>query len=129
MENNRQRYEAVTKTLNGKQKIIHYKGYKGLIVQHPMVGHLCGYVVIPEGHILYQKDYNVIDVYIHGGLTYSGSLPGTEEGYCVGFDCAHAGDWIPGLDLDGETYKDITFVESELKSLINQIINLVKEVE
>ena len=30
-----------------------------------------GYVLIPESHPFYMKDYDSIDVYVHGGLTFS----------------------------------------------------------
>lgn len=128
MNDNRQRYEADKKLLAGNNKEIHYKGYKGVIVQHPNVGHLCGYVVIPEDHPLYQKNYDEIDLEVHGELTYSDSdLISVGEDFCIGFDCAHAGDWIPMYGFENDTYKDITFVENEIKSLIDQIKDNEKE--
>jgi len=98
-----------------------------VIIKHPQMGHLCGYVGVPAEHPWYKMKYNqclegcegepnsldptittwhcshdtpecLIDV--HGGLTYSGM--GDDEylpaGYWwFGFDCAHAWDLIPGL--------------------------------
>lgn len=127
MNNYKQQYEEDTKTLNGKPKEIFYKGYKGLIIQHPSVGHLCGYVVIPEGHYLYEKHYDDIDLDVHGGLTYSGTNLALEDDFCIGFDCAHAGDWTPLLGIDDDIYKDISFVEKEIKHMIDQIEENKKE--
>ena len=60
-----------------------------------------GYVVIPKGHKLHGKDYDNIDVDVHGGLTFAANsdeldweelIEEDKGGYVVGFDCAHAGD-------------------------------------
>ena len=56
-------------------------GYKAEVVASPM-GHRCGYVTLPTGHPCEGKDYNDIDVDVHGGLTYG-------NGAKFGFDCAH----------------------------------------
>ena len=34
-----------------------HKGLHCLIIRHPDAGHLCGYVQIPKGHILYNHGY------------------------------------------------------------------------
>jgi len=41
-----------------------------LILRGPMKS-LCGYVGVPPSHPMYQKEYNDIDVVVHGGLTFS----------------------------------------------------------
>jgi len=41
-----------------------------LILRGPMKA-LCGYVGVPPSHPVYQKEYNDIDVAVHGGLTFS----------------------------------------------------------
>lgn len=64
-----------------------------------------GYVLIPENHPLHGKDYEEIDVIVHGGLTFSKlvdsgmieswGLDTEDEGkWCVGFDTAHFGDTL-----------------------------------
>ena len=40
------------------------------------IGHRCGYIAIPKGHKLYGKDYDEIDISVHGGLTYAGATVG-----------------------------------------------------
>lgn len=62
-----------------------------------------GYVLIPENHPLHGKDYDDIDVDVHGGLTFSElvdaemvekwELDKEDKGkWCVGFDTAHYSD-------------------------------------
>lgn len=64
-----------------------------------------GYVFLPEGHKYYEYHYNDIEIYVHGGLTFSElvtenminlwGLPETELGkWCIGFDTCHDGDTI-----------------------------------
>lgn len=82
-----------------------YKGYDYVVLGHS-TGHRCGYVRIPSGHPWYGKNYDEIQVYVHGGLTYSGFknelLP---SGYWVGFDCRHLND---SIDLSLIDPTDIT---------------------
>lgn len=60
-----------------------------------------GYVVIPKGHPLHGKDYDDINVSVHGGLTFGISAKELDweelteedkEGWVVGFDTAHGDD-------------------------------------
>lgn len=58
-------------------------------------GYANGYVGVPEGHPWYGKDYDHIEVDIHGGLTYSNDcLPLCKPDglWWVGFDTVHYGD-------------------------------------
>ena len=101
-------------------------GFKCEVKRIDSLGHLCGYVVLPEDHKLYGTDYEEIDVDVHGGLTYS-------ENGKVGFDCAHAGDCIPsiiktlsdlGMSTDhynGDEYRDMGFVIRETYELARQL--------
>jgi hypothetical protein len=71
-------------------------------------GHWCGYVAVPPGHPLHGTPYNDADVDVHGGLTYAHRCQGEichvpapgepDDVWWFGFDCAHAGDFSPGLD-------------------------------
>jgi hypothetical protein len=102
-------------------------------------GALCGYVGVPEGHKFFEVDYNDIPYGrggpqdVHGGLTYarecSGGIchvaqPGRPEHvWWLGFDCAHNGDYSPGMPSgfmgrgypDG--YKNFEFVVREIQKL------------
>lgn len=87
-------------------------GLPCLIVRNNL-GNLCGYVGVKRGHPAYKKDYDDVDVSVHGGLTYADfcqehseeskgicHLPGKREPkriYWLGFDCAHCYDLVPGM--------------------------------
>lgn len=60
--------------------------------------HPAAYIKIPEGHELYQKAFDEIDLDIHGGITYSRSYLYLAEdkkidGWFIGWDYGHCGDY------------------------------------
>jgi hypothetical protein len=98
---------------------------------------LCGYVGVDREHPLFGVHYDdTPDLYVHGGLTFSGNFPDKEEWF-FGFDCGHAGDYVPGLFVayeqlglpteqfivPGDTYRDIDYVREEVKDLAKQLSN------
>jgi len=86
------------------------------------LGHLCGYVQLPEGHPWACLGYDVPAV-VHGGVTYSEISEHFGGGHWIGFDCAHSGDLSPGLGVSfqrGE-YRDIEYVKGEVYSLAAQV--------
>lgn len=92
----------------------------------PSMGHLCGYVTVPEGHPWFEQDYDYIEADVHGGLTYGSK---SSDGYTVGFDCAHAFDLLPmtvamgrgsGTENYRDTYRDWAFVKAEVERLAAQ---------
>jgi hypothetical protein len=139
-------------------------------------GALCGYVGVPPGHPAYEVDYDNVRVGdddwpdVHGGLTYSDHCQaGAEEdaichvpepgepdhAWWLGFDCAHAFDYVPDLrklyrddpmfaDLErghvddvehgivhtkhglDETYKTIDYVRAECASLAQQLASVAE---
>jgi hypothetical protein len=88
-------------------------GLKTAVVQIPMLGIWNGYVGLPLGHPLYGMElFDVGDLAdVHGGITWADySLPGRESDghWWLGFDTAHHGDKIPGIDnLPPETQERI----------------------
>lgn len=125
-----------------------YEGYECEIRRNG-VGALCGYVKLPKEHPRYEKDYDGINVDVHGGLTYSEL---ENDKWVIGFDCAHSGDIAPSCEKSLEearkefplpdhikelndnvkkaypnysflhpTYKNIEYVKSECMSLVDQI--------
>jgi hypothetical protein len=46
-----------------------HAGFPCLITRQAL-GHLCGYVAVPPGHKAHGRDYDALDVSVHGGLTY-----------------------------------------------------------
>lgn len=119
--------------------------YKGLrcLIERIMVaeneefcfgGHLCGYVRLPDNHPWIDIDIIDVNTNVYGGITFSDE---NEDGYWVGFDCAHSMDIVPSMQLDkaikklrqkypkfhlpNPNYKNIKFVEEECKKLVDEI--------
>lgn len=109
-----------------------------LAIRGPL-GAWCGYVGLPEGHPMHGKSWDD-DVYhelrVHGGLTYGEACAGNichvpREGesdhvWWLGFDCAHAGDIMPGMQmsfapLPGEAYRDTAYVIMQVELLAAQL--------
>ena len=113
-------------------------GLSCLIIRHPSMKHLCGYVGVKEGSPLFGMDYsndrlNSIDV--HGGLTYADRYKGEPKDiWWFGFDCAHSGDYVPSMAQYGGTFEDdiywtVSAVETECTSLAEQIHAIVIDTE
>ena len=107
------------------------------------VGHLCGYVRIPEDHPFFKsKD---LDIETHYGLTFNEA----HEEHWVGFDCGHSCDLIPSMEFfnkkrqaEGEfepfpipkefehfalfhpTYKNMQFCIDECVHIIDQLVTV-----
>lgn len=113
----------------------HYKGFEYWIIRPKVMTpirnseslHLCGYVVIPKDSEHYiSDDHNDYDVECHGGLTFADSLEYLSIPFCIGFDCTHSCDIAelnPKFVFDHNAeYRDVDFVRSECKSIINQLM-------
>lgn len=81
-----------------------------------------GYVIVPKGHPLYEKDYFDIDVKCHHGLTYSNysefmskHLYNCPDGWMIGFDTAHYQDTLDKWPM--------TAVLDHAYDLADQVIN------
>lgn len=116
-----------------------HEGFDCMIVRNSL-GNLCGYVGVTESHPWFGKDYSDVDADAHGGLTYADYCqghvchPGPEKTYWLGFDCAHSGDLVPGMEKYGDrppslagtgqgsygTYKDVSFVKTVVNRLAEQ---------
>lgn len=122
-----------------------HHGYPCLLNRNP-VGAWCGYVAVPPGHPWHGLEYDDVQWHyglgVHGGLTFAGECGGhichvVEPGepdnvWWLGFDCAQAGDYVPGLEgllremraqrgrtapsADG-VYRDIAYVTDEVRRL------------
>lgn len=114
-----------------------HKGLPCLIVRQPNLGHLCGYVGVPEGHPLHGKGLGGADeLSVHGGITYGSGCqdiichvpaPGESDAqWWLGFDCAHFGDMSPYTSDDIERYCDVCFVRNEVEQLAEQIADYGK---
>jgi hypothetical protein len=112
-------------------------GHEWVVVKVP-IGHRCGYVRVGKDHPWYGKDYDSVDADVHGGLTFAEpDVPcakgGADDGYWVGFDCAHFGDRPDPAFISTEyaafnirsagTIKTQEFVEAECRKLCEQAAN------
>lgn len=119
-----------------------------MIARHPSGGHLCGYVAVSDGHPVFEKGYDDVNVTVHGGLTYANKCNGhlchvPEPGrpnnvWWLGFDCAHPGDLSPGYESHlahfrktyalwkGDVYRDIEYLKAETNSLAEQLSAMLK---
>ena len=115
-----------------------HAGLTCLLLRNSGLGNWCGYVGLPPGHPAYGKKYDEVPVSVHGGLTFANEchdhichVPDKDEPdhlYWLGFDCAHAGDFIPTSDsllkrypISGETYKGVKYVKKETMRLADQL--------
>jgi len=112
------------------------------------VASLCGYVGVPPTHPFHKRDYDSVDVDVHGGLTFSNSCqhakdesqgichipePGTSDDvWWFGFDCAHLDDLSPGMLRHGfkgfghDVYRDVNYVANEVTSLAAQLAKRIE---
>lgn len=117
----------------GNHRAFQYKGYTCQIKRANIEysGHLCGYIEIPPSHDLYNMEYDDIEskydyeIPAHGSLTFSGQIGNR---FWIGIDCAHFGDMNPCMHPsmpewihEGETYKDMEYVQNNLKEIIDYI--------
>lgn len=112
-----------------------HAGHEWMAIHNGM-GYRCGYVKVQPGHPWHGVAAEEIDVDVHGGLTFSehdqpcANPDGKDDGYWVGFDCAHYMDAqdpsLPpsrdGVQLghrDG-VVRTQEYVESECRNLCEQ---------
>ncbi len=117
-------------------------GFPCLAHRNEHGGNWCGYVAVPPGHPAHGKDYDDVDVSVHGGLTYANQCSGNichvpalgepENVYWLGFDCHHCNDLAPGYasrhptmpKFGYDVYRTLEYVEAECASLAAQLKNL-----
>ena len=105
-------------------------------------GTWCGYIGLPAGHPWVAWEDEPEGVSVHGGITYAQEeLPLTDPGgasaWYIGFDCAHFGDFMPGLvpaepgvdplatatrlqATGTAVYRTLEYVQAELRGLAEQ---------
>lgn len=84
-----------------------HAGLKCAVVQAREGSHRCGYVRVPPQHPQFARDYNDINVDVHGGLTFGEIEPCAHEdgqGYWFGFDCNHCQDAAFDPNMRPEDY-------------------------
>lgn len=105
-----------------------YKNYKYYILN--LGTHPTAYIEIPKDHKYYKKDYDRIDLNVHGGLTYSDNelMSVKSNSWFIGWDYAHYNDYCgfyEGTDIDTTNMKKWTTEEiiEDCKNAIDQIID------
>lgn len=83
---------------------------------------------VPPSHLAFRVEYDDVDVDVHGGLTFSGTQDGEGDVWWLGFDCAHAGDLVPGhvVNTPGATFKDLGYVRDQCRLLAEQLAGPLK---
>lgn len=91
-------------------------GIRWATCEAPLYNAVNGYVKIPEDHPWHGKDYDDIDVEVHGGLTFA------SYGW-IGFDCLHCGDYWPGQRRfrESDTEWDAAMVAEETRALARKV--------
>ena len=99
-------------------------GYVCEIRRHAPLGTLNGYVYVPRTHPIVEGD-EAYELDVHGGITFFDEVDGV---FCIGFDCSHAGDYIPtwepigiAKNRKGDEYRDIAYVTQQLEFLAQQL--------
>jgi hypothetical protein len=97
-------------------------GFPCIIRRVPGSGHFCGYVGCLVEKASFEQDLDP-----HGGITWGGPLlPWNEtvEGivYWLGFDCAHAGDYLPCFKDGGGEYRGVEYCIQECQYLAKSIV-------
>lgn len=134
-------------------------GYVGIPATHPWFGKGYNHEIKPTADMLGPRDphdHGPIDLLcamlggksaadslsislcmrVHGGLTYAAEQEpyGKPDGlWWFGFDCAHAGDLVPGLleyitqqPRRGDIYRDQSYVVAEVQSLAAQLAKVAQ---
>lgn len=102
-----------------------YNGYHYMVISYGT--HPCAYVELPKDHPYYNKEYDSMDIACHGGLTYSNMNYGCKEnvykeGFWIGWDYAHYGDYTCGTFVDPDEKKWTTEeIICEAKRVIKQL--------
>lgn len=77
-------------------EIVSEQGRPVRAILRSAVGHLCGYVRVPDDHPIRWLPDIGFDFAVHGGLTWNGAADWLPPGHWLGFDCGHSGDLSPG---------------------------------
>lgn len=112
-----------------------YRGLQCQVRRHSRLKHLCGYVGVGKDHPAFGKNYQELDdsIDVHRGLTFScdilpGDMRQSAGPWWFGFDCAHAGDFIPIAPVQPDShlcvYRTMEYVRRECEKLAEQLADL-----
>ncbi len=84
--------------------------------------HHCGYVEVPPS--LKHIDFEMEDIEVHGGITYTGAPDWADNKDIIGYDCAHSGDATLDYSFEGDVWRDEEYCTEQCESLAKQIVNM-----
>ena len=131
MEENRLYFKEHEEILNGYHLVVVFNKW-----------FRCGYIGLPKGHKLENRDYDDFDFEVHGGLTFGSNgfvFKDNEHDYYFGFDCAHLNDKadVETMIKNGASSNEITiasigFSDGKVRTqehVLNELRNLVTQIE
>jgi hypothetical protein len=110
-----------------------HAGYRCFVIRRNSMAIWCGYVLLPDDHPWTKQEDVSADV--HGGVTWNRNAPkhlDDVQGWLVGFDTAHYGDFNPSMllrDNSGSVWRDKAYVEAECRRLAEQAREAAAETE
>jgi len=107
-------------------------GLDCLLIRQPDLFHWCGYVGVLKDHPSYGKNYDDMDINIHGGLTYAEECGGhvchftenEDKAFWFGFDCAHFQDLSPGMEMHRKVIEQTPNSPKEIKEIHQKLQEL-----
>jgi hypothetical protein len=95
------------------------EGFPAFITMTSM-GFRCAYVGVPSSHFAHGRDYDSLDIDVHGGLTYGSTMSDHDPDiFWFGFDAGHAGDgWNYSVD---EPVRSQAYMKENCLSLSQQL--------
>lgn len=84
--------------------------------RHMYGGYFCGYIMIPADHPYHHKDYDDMDISVHGGLTFGE----VHDGHWIGFDCSHSFDYVPSMEYLKKTDPDLIKIVNKHQSFLEK---------
>lgn len=111
-----------------------FEGYPFVVLS--LGTHPTAYVCLPKGHPYFGKDYDDMDIDVHGGLTYANDTVATstiKDRWWIGWDYAHLGDFMgyysgPDYEPGGALHQYKHLHESEKRWTRDEIIEEAKAV-
>lgn len=101
--------------------------------------HPTAYIRIPESHKYYDKDYDEINIDVHGGLTYAHDYLYIDditklEGWFIGWDYAHSYDYVGWYEDEYYQKHDLhkdrkKWTTQEIKEEVASVCYQLSEVE
>lgn len=114
----------------GKEKKVlaegEFKKYPFKIISYGT--HPCAYIGLTKKSRFYREKYENIDLPVHGGLTFGGTLPWLDRGfYWIGWDYSHLYDFT-GIHLNPALTKySEYFIKNKKRWTVKEMLQEVEE--